>query len=733
MTITRERADTLATSAVAGTMIGILTVVFVISFSAIIFSGPLAPLLAKGIGVGLFSAVMIAFVVALTASYRGTIAIPQSSMAAILALAAAGVAQSLPPASPATLLYPTVLATLALASVTAGLVFLGLGQLRLSVLVRCIPYPVVGGFLAATGWLLTIGALRLMAGTPITTDALSVLLQTDVLIAWVPGVLLGLTLLFVSRCRLHPAFLLVTLVAAALLFYLVTGFMHVSITESARRGWLLGPFPDQEFWRAIEPGVLLQADWTAAFGQFTTILTAVVLGALSVLLNASGIELATRRDIDLDRELKSAGAANFVAAAGGGIIGYQTLSLSTLSHRLNADHRIAGIMVAAVNALVLFAGASLFSYIPKFVFGGVIVFLGFDFLFTWLHEQRSRLPVVDYLIVVMIFIVAASVGFLEGIAVGIAAGIVLFIVSYSRISIVKHQLSGSSFRSKVDRSERQNEHLRERGDQLLILELQGFIFFATSHRLLQKVRARADDNVSRIRFVVIDFRHVHGLDSSAVLSFVKLHHLAQRDGFVMVLTALSPPIRRQFQRSDLPLDEDGAGPTFVDLDDGVEWCEDLILQSDAVDSVTQPIPLETLLQQEGQPHVSAERLLDYFDRRELTPGDILIHQGETAKDLFFIESGWVTAYLERNDGSRIRLRSMSAGAILGEMGVYTGGPRTASVVANQACIIHCLTGDALQRMEKEQPALVAQFHRFVARRLASRLADTNQVLYDVLT
>lgn len=62
------------------------------------------------------------------------------------------------------------------------------------------------------------------------------------------------------------------------------------------------------------------------------------------------------------------------------------------------------------------------------------------------------------------------------------------------------------------------------------------------------------------------------------------------------------------------------------------------------------------------------------------------------------------AYVERNDGSRIRLRSMSAGAILGEMGVYTGGPRTASVVADQACIVHRLTDGALQRMNAEQPS-----------------------------
>ena len=45
-----------------------------------------------------------------------------------------------------------------LAAFTAGVVFYGLGAFRLGGLMRFIPYPVIGGFLAGSGLLILVGA-----------------------------------------------------------------------------------------------------------------------------------------------------------------------------------------------------------------------------------------------------------------------------------------------------------------------------------------------------------------------------------------------------------------------------------------------------------------------------------------------------------------------------------------------------------------------------------------------
>jgi SulP family sulfate permease len=116
----------------------------------------------------------------------------------------------------------------------------------------------------------------------------------------------------------------------------------------------------------------------------------------------------------------------------GSIIGYQTIGLTTLAHRLGAPTRLVSIVAGSVCGAALFFGASLFSYIPKVVLGGMLVYLGLTFLVEWLIDSRRVLPLADYLLIWVILGIILSVGFLPAIAVGILVAAVLFVISYSR-------------------------------------------------------------------------------------------------------------------------------------------------------------------------------------------------------------------------------------------------------------------------------------------------------------
>lgn len=56
-----------------------------------------------------------------------------------------------------------MVAAIALGSVASGTVYWLLGRLRLGSVVRFIPYPVIGGFLAATGWIFVAGGIAVCA------------------------------------------------------------------------------------------------------------------------------------------------------------------------------------------------------------------------------------------------------------------------------------------------------------------------------------------------------------------------------------------------------------------------------------------------------------------------------------------------------------------------------------------------------------------------------------------
>jgi SulP family sulfate permease len=99
--------------------------------------------------------------------------------------------------------------------------------------------------------------------------------------------------------------------------------------------------------------------------------------------------------------------------------------------------------------------------------------------------------------------------------------------------------------------------------------------------------------------------------------------------------------------------------------------------------------------------------------------------------LFFIETGGAEVELELNTGQRVRLRKMT-GTIVGEMSQYTGKPATASVIADQPGVIYFLSNEKLEEMESKDPDLASALHKFIARLLSERLADSNHVVEALL-
>jgi SulP family sulfate permease len=739
-----------------GVVAGVVSILVQISFGALIFSGDLAGYVSLGIGFALFAATVMDLVMALGSSVPGVIAEPQDGPAALLALVAAAIAGGMPASATDEATFATVVAALALTSLLAGVFFLLLGLLKQGSLVRYIPFPVVGGFLAGTGWLLVDGSMGVMTDMALRPAEMAGLFQAGVPVQWLPGLLLAVLMLLLLR-RFNHFLLLPGLVLGFLVvFYVALAVGGVSLAEARAEGWLLGPFPEGGLWRPLLPGDLALVHWPAIGGQLGSVGTILLVSVVSLLLNASGLELVAGRDLDLNRELVAMGAANCLASLGsGGPVGYHILSISALGYRSGSPSRLIGIIAAAMSGTMLLVGPSLLSYLPKMAVGGLLLFLGLDFLTTWLYDGWQRLSRGDYLVVVLILVAMATIGVLEGVGLGLGLAVVLFVVEYSRTGAVRHTMSGTTYQSKVDRPRIYGQLLRQRGDRLHILELQGFLFFGTAHSLLEQVRERlADTGRPRPEFVVLDFRRVTGIDASAAISFARMVQLAEARGFILVLTDLSPAMEQRLARELPPGGEGRAWRTFADLDHGVEWCEaQMIANLEEVGLSARPRSMMRQLieflpqssrfvgwmefrsgQQKARGEVEAaeeeamEEMVQYMERLKIEPGQVLIRQGEASQGLYFVEEGQVTIRLEREEDHPLRLRTRGAGTVVGEVGLYRGTLATATVVVDQPGTAYRLTAEALRRMEGERPALAAAFHKFMAQHLSDRLADTTEVL-----
>lgn len=100
-------------------------------------------------------------------------------------------------------------------------------------------------------------------------------------------------------------------------------------------------------------------------------------------------------------------------------------------------------------------------------------------------------------------------------------------------------------------------------------------------------------------------------------------------------------------------------------------------------------------------HRVAERLVPAPFAR----GDVMTRQGAEAHWLYLIASGEAEVYWEAADGERRLLTRLGPGHIFGEMGLMTGAPRSATVVA--ACDVECYRLDkaAFADVLQARPAL----------------------------
>ena len=105
------------------------------------------------------------------------------------------------------------------------------------------------------------------------------------------------------------------------------------------------------------------------------------------------------------------------------------------------------------------------------------------------------------------------------------------------------------------------------------------------------------------------------------------------------------------------------------------------------------------------------------------PGAMILKQDDPGADLYIIREGKVAVRIARN-GSEQELVRLGAGSVFGEMALFDGYPRSASVVALTEVLSFCITrADFASFAEKRSSVLFQMCKVF-----SHRLRDTNSLL-----
>lgn len=720
----------LVQSAGAGIICGFLAIVQSAGFGMLLLVGEGQALVPMAIGMALFSTAVMAAVAALTSSTRGVVAIAQGIPIAALAGPVAAIIVAVGSDATDEAVAATVVVAVALATVIIGLTAFLLGTLRLGRFIRFVPFPVIGGFLAGSGWLILLGGISVVAGQSVSLASVDLLSHPHTLMRFaaamaflVPAVLL--------QTRLPVSVVLPAVaVAAVIVFVLVTRIGGISNDVLRADGWLIAVANGGTLWPPISPSSIALVDWSAIATEIIDLPIVVVLTVIAVLMNATGIELDTRRDVDLDQELRSVGLQNLLGGAGGGMPGFHSVSLTSLANRLGAANALVGLVASAFCIAALVFGDIVLALVPTPLLGALLIWIGLSLLIQWLVRAYNRLSIWEYLVIILIFSVIVGVNFAAGLVVGLLAAAILFVVEYGRVEIVRHVMTGKDYQSSNDTSEERREVLRSAGGAILIVRLQGFLFFGTADRLRKGIQQRIKGNDGTpIRYLVVDFRRVSGLDSSTVQSFNRLEQMAGPDAFVLVLCGMAPEVRAAMVRGGVAYGDSDHVRFEDNLDSGLEWSENRLLSDVAPQVIGDtPVSVVNLLVEVVKDRALAETLLPLLERIEIGVGETMIAQGTPSDDIFFVEQGRAAVELESEGRKRLRVATVGRGSIVGEMAFYLGKPRSASVVAELPMVAWRFSAESLDRLQAMSPAAAIGFHRGIAGMLADRLTSTNQLV-----
>jgi len=105
------------------------------------------------------------------------------------------------------------------------------------------------------------------------------------------------------------------------------------------------------------------------------------------------------------------------------------------------------------------------------------------------------------------------------------------------------------------------------------------------------------------------------------------------------------------------------------------------------------------------------------------PGEALIRAGEEGSSMFVVHNGRVEVQVVENGRPRI-VAVLNEGDFFGEMGLFTGEPRTANVVALDETEVLEIGHEAMRRLFETNPSLVESISWTIAERRAGLAATT---------
>ncbi|TDH71318.1 hypothetical protein CCR75_005741 [Bremia lactucae] len=472
---------------------------------------------------------------------------------------------------------PTTVVMVALTSIILGLVLFLMGLFRATSIANYMPYPVIAGFLSGIGAQLMKNGIHMASSKAVTMAFFTWKVQLLVL----PAVAFASFARLGQYLKFPVAFSFPCLLALSLLGFQLMSFLNQSSMESlSADGWVFAWDPvvvaQTPMWFPWVEISFAHVQWHTLFHECTGFLVSlIILGALKYSVATTSLSTLFGREISPDHEMRVIGVANLISGSLGCCGGCHYLSAMGIMKQFEAHEKVPALVSAFLVMLLWMVGIRLLQYVPKFIFGGLLLSVGLHFLEAYLVTPFQFLQPLEKGTVVLITLSFLAIGMLESVAMGIIISMIELIWRIHAVGCVHHETTGTLTRSAVDRTPEETAFLDAEGSAIFVLRLQGYLFFGTSVDILERMDTRIHSlEFPKLRYVIIDFGLVPSFDATALLNFRKTSILADLYLFDIYFCGLNTAIEQALRQNAY---SQRIHLLQSDVDIALEMCENALL------------------------------------------------------------------------------------------------------------------------------------------------------------
>jgi SulP family sulfate permease len=697
-----------------------------IAFGVTIFVAASPSLAGAGALAGIIGAAALGITAPLVGRNSGFITAPCAPAAAVMS----GFALQL--AAGGKMTTDQIIGLLAVAALVSAILQFIYGAARLGRVIKYIPFQVVSGYLSGVAVIIAVAQIPKLLGVPKGTHFWEGVLSPAL---WgVPDVVVGvvtMAAMFLAPKLTKKVPGAIIGLASGIVAYFLLALTRPGLLQLANNPHVIGPihatgsFVDAVTTRVASLGQLDVASIMLVLGPAATLSA---LLSIDTLKTGVVLDALTRKRHNSNRELIAQGTANAVSFLAGGIPGAGTMGASLVNVTSGSKSMWSSVIEGALALVTFLVLSPLVAWVPTGALAGillVVAFRMFDFrMFKLLVTPGTRL---DFVVIATVIIVAEGVGLIQASLVGVCLAIVLFIRDQIKGSVIIRKRDLKVAHSKRRRSEEEMQLLAAHGDQAVIVELQGNLFFGTTDQLFNDL----DYDLTHRRFILLDFRRVQSMDYTAGHLFHQMHERLHDCGGDLLFCGMpsSLPSRQDIQNymRQLGLVGDSQGIEIFDTrDSAIEWMELRILEHEGWVPMESRPPLElgqTSLFRDIDPELLG-KLSAAVRPVSLKAGERLFAAGDAGDEMYLIRKGHINILLPLEAGKRHHLATFARGDFFGEMTFLDHQNRSADAEAASDCQLFALSRDAFESVLAKHPAAAAQFFSQLSLAMGQRLRVT---------